>query len=303
MRRPKLKAFGRSVSLLLYTSLFPSPIYISFLLYFSVLFPFILSMSSDSRSSASSPPSSSSSSSSSSAASGSVALDYYKREFAKFADTLDRELGRYPTVQILASKVNIRSSTLVLSLFVFLFGFLFFGIGANFVANLVGFCYPLYDSFRALSAYESNSPDREAHLTELLTYWVVYCSFTLVESATDFLSLWIPLYHLVKIAFLVYCFAPQTRGSLVIYQRIIEPILNKYEGKIDRAGGRFSAFTQRVESEIRGGAKDGMEGEIKNLADQAVKNLVNSASNAANSAAAGSIAGEASAAEGSKKFT
>ena len=32
-----------------------------------------------------------------------------------------------------------------------------------------------------------------------LTYWVVYSTFTLIESATDVLSLWIPLYPVVKV--------------------------------------------------------------------------------------------------------
>lgn len=40
-------------------------------------------------------------------------------------------------------------------------------------------------------------------ILQWLTYWVVYSTFTLIESATDVLALWIPLYPVVKVTILM----------------------------------------------------------------------------------------------------
>jgi len=95
-------------------------------------------------------------------------------------------------------------------------------------SNLVGFIYPAYCSFKAIK-----SEDKEDD-TQWLTYWVVYAFFVVVESLTDLLLHWIPFYYGVKLAFLVWCFSPQTRGAVYIFHYAIEPLLSKYEHSIDK---------------------------------------------------------------------
>jgi receptor expression-enhancing protein 5/6 len=42
-----------------------------------------------------------------------------------------------------------------------------------------------------------------------------------LESVADFLISSIPFYFLIKVAFLVYLFLPQTQGAKVIYENVI----------------------------------------------------------------------------------
>ena len=126
--------------------------------------------------------------------------------------------------------------------------FLVWGAGAQFVTNLVGFAYPLYESFRSL---QSGSSSGAVHAQQhWLTYWIVFSLFALIESLTDFFLYWIPLYHLVKVCFLVWCFWPSTRGAEVIYLRVVEPMLVRYEGKIDSAGRESRRAASRVINEV-----------------------------------------------------
>jgi hypothetical protein len=46
---------------------------------------------------------------------------------------------------------------------------------------------------------------------------------------------WIPFFAPLKLAFLVWCWAPYTKGANVIYERIILPAFKHHEGNIDTA--------------------------------------------------------------------
>jgi receptor expression-enhancing protein 5/6 len=56
--------------------------------------------------------------------------------------------------------------------------------GENLIVNLVGFIYPAYMSFKAISSNTINDD------TQWLTYWVVYAFFNITESITDILFSW-----------------------------------------------------------------------------------------------------------------
>jgi hypothetical protein len=43
----------------------------------------------------------------------------------------------------------------------------------------------------------------------------------------------IPYYFWVKLIFFVFLFAPQTRGSIMIYNSVVRPFLDKYKDKIN----------------------------------------------------------------------
>ena len=132
-----------------------------------------------------------------------------------------------------------------------MFGFLLlvWGFGAQFVTNLIGFAYPLYESYRSLAASSASSATTHSQ-QQWLTYWIIYAAFSLVESLTDFFLYWIPLYHAVKIAFLVWCFLPQTRGAEVIYAKVVEPVLVRYEGRIDQVGRDTKRAANRVVADV-----------------------------------------------------
>jgi len=88
------------------------------------------------------------------------------------------------------------------------------------------------------------------------------------------LQTWIPLYHLVKIAFLVWCMAPQTRGALLIYARVIEPVLVKYEGKIDAARHHLHRSIDSFGDIVMEAGSEALDAKKKELVDEAVDSLL-----------------------------
>ena len=125
--------------------------------------------------------------------------------------------------------------------------FILLSFGSKFLANAVGFIYPLYASFKALK-----TPDNRDDAM-WLTYWVVYGLFTVVESGTDVLFYWIPFYNFVKIGVLVWLYSPTTRGAQKIYTNVINPFLSRHEIDVDSAINRgknaASDFARQAQNE------------------------------------------------------
>mmetsp|Transcript_33644 Transcript_33644/g.24667 ORF Transcript_33644/g.24667 Transcript_33644/m.24667 type:complete len:165 (+) Transcript_33644:115-609(+) len=99
----------------------------------------------------------------------------------------------------------------VLIAFAFLLGF------GELLLDAVGFIYPAYASIQAIES-ESKGDD-----TQWLTYWLVFGFFKIFESFFDFFVSKVQFYFLIKLAFLVYLFLPQTQGAKVVYQAVIKP--------------------------------------------------------------------------------
>lgn len=49
-----------------------------------------------------------------------------------------------------------------------------------------------------------------------LTYWVVFAAFSILEAFLSMLLRWIPFYFALKLAFLAWCFLPQTQVRLEV---------------------------------------------------------------------------------------
>lgn len=122
--------------------------------------------------------------------------------------------------------------------------YLVFGHLAQLISNVVGFVYPAYCSIRAL---ESSS---KADDTRWLTYWVVFSTFSLIDTFSGFLLSWIPFYWLAKVLFLVWCFSSSDlNGSDIIYKKVILPFFKKHEKKIDNAMGRVDRAVKTASNE------------------------------------------------------
>jgi len=93
------------------------------------------------------------------------------------------------------------------------------GLGTRIHSYLVGYAYPVYASVRAI---EGGTHD---DVTQWLTYWVVFSTFTLAEYGLDYLLYWLPMYWICKTFFLFWCMAPVTcNGSVILYHYFIRPL-------------------------------------------------------------------------------
>ncbi|CCG25717.1 Yop1 protein [Candida orthopsilosis Co 90-125] len=95
------------------------------------------------------------------------------------------------------------------------------GVG-QLLSNIAGFIIPGYYSILALQT--STSKDD----TQLLTYWVVFAFFNVIEFWSKAILYWIPFYYLFKTIFLLYIGVPSFGGANVVYNVIIKPIADKY---------------------------------------------------------------------------
>jgi len=147
--------------------------------------------------------------------------DLYQAQAKFFLEEFDKRLVKYDMVENLHKKTGIKRAYLVLGVGLFAFSFLLFGFGAGPLCNIVGYAYPLYASFKAINS------DRKDDDSQWLTYWVVFAFFSLIESFADVFLFWIPMYHFLKMAFLLWCYLPQWEGALLIYKKFIDPYLEK----------------------------------------------------------------------------
>ena len=67
--------------------------------------------------------------------------------------------------------------------------------------------------------------------TQWLTYWVVFSAFNLIESITDLLFNWIPLYYLVKTGVMIWLMHPEYKGASYVYTLLLKPSVLKLSKK------------------------------------------------------------------------
>ena len=107
-------------------------------------------------------------------------------------------------------------------------GFIFSGIGAALLTNLVGVVFPAYMSFKAL---ESDASEDD---TVWLVYWSVFSLLYILDWLYDAILFWIPFYYPVKLCFIIWLFLPATRGAERIYRKWVKIYVVKYGDQIDQ---------------------------------------------------------------------
>ena len=118
---------------------------------------------------------------------------------------------------------------MVLGLIFFSMFMVFSEYGSHVICDLIGIVYPAYMSFKAIE-----SPGAEDD-KQWLTYWVVFALTRVSETFFDFFLFWLPFYFLGKLLFLLWLAFPETRGAILIFNRVVAPGLRLQERKIDAA--------------------------------------------------------------------
>jgi hypothetical protein len=123
--------------------------------------------------------------------------------------------------------------------------FLFCGIGAGFIANLIGFAYPAYASLRTLEP--SFSTSSSSLKMNWKFYWVAYCGVGLVDSLIEnALLYWLPFYHPLKVAFLLWMMLPQTKGANVLAAKLGPTLKDGLAGWVEQIKGKIEKITEEV---------------------------------------------------------
>lgn len=64
-------------------------------------------------------------------------------------------------------------------------------------------------------------------------YWIVFALFTTLETFLDIFFSWFPFYYEIKILFILWVLSPATRGSSLLYKKVVHPMLISREKDID----------------------------------------------------------------------
>ena len=111
------------------------------------------------------------------------------------------------------------------------------GWGLRLLIAVVAFLYPLYCSLRCLCAPHSYAADPSRGPRLWLVYWLLFGLLSFSERLSDSVLSLLPLYYPLKLAFLLWCFLPQTEGCAVLYDCVLHPLLARHSPAIERSVG------------------------------------------------------------------
>lgn len=127
---------------------------------------------------------------------------------------------------LIGKKAGINGKVIYFGLITALF-FIFIGVLEKYITMTVGILLPAHFSFKALQT-DAKDDDKE-----WLTYWTVFSLFVLFELFFGFLTVYIPFYFFLKMAFLIWLFLPIFQGAAVIYDRFLYQFFKSVEKDVD----------------------------------------------------------------------
>lgn len=91
-----------------------------------------------------------------------------------------------------------------------------------------GTLYPGYISFKTVRAKIVDD------YVKWMMYWIVFATFTVIETFTDIVFTWFPFYYEIKMVLIFWLLPTMGNGSSWIYRNFIHPLLKKHEPRIDQ---------------------------------------------------------------------
>ncbi|KAJ3118566.1 hypothetical protein HDU96_000518 [Phlyctochytrium bullatum] len=117
-------------------------------------------------------------------------------------------------------------------------------VNAPLVANLFGVVWPAYASLRAVERPKADDDER------WLTYWSVFGLYSILDSFSERIRRYFPLYYTSKVVALYWLFSKN--GALTVYRSAVRPLLIQYDGlnaSNSIASGNTTAYHSRESSE------------------------------------------------------
>uniref|UniRef100_A0A1I7VUR2 Receptor expression-enhancing protein n=1 Tax=Loa loa TaxID=7209 RepID=A0A1I7VUR2_LOALO len=87
------------------------------------------------------------------------------------------------------------------------------------------------------------TPNKEDD-TQWLMYWTVFATFSIVDSMVSVITNSLPIYWLLKAAFLLYLYVPNSNGTQMLFYNIVNPIISVIDDFINSSyqSKRFNEF-------------------------------------------------------------
>jgi|TARA_B110000977_G_scaffold174498_1_gene228409 receptor expression-enhancing protein 5/6 len=118
------------------------------------------------------------------------------------------------------------------------------GYGARILCTLSGFLYPCIMSLKAAATEDI------ASATQWSTYWIIFGSFTLVESVVDPFS-YFSLYYVVKFGVELYCYYPQTQGATVVYNTCLRQLVETHVEYLAQFEANATAVSKKLNTQLK----------------------------------------------------
>lgn len=134
--------------------------------------------------------------------------------------SLDRELSKHPTMLQLERRTGVRKTTLVLLAMLGVVGAFAIRMAEGPFLVLLAFIYPAIGTANAIESSDKKED------TRWLAYWMVIMSWATAERfGLSILAGIIPFYGLLKAVICIWLMVPQTKGSIVLYERAVRPLV------------------------------------------------------------------------------
>ncbi|XP_038720509.1 putative HVA22-like protein g isoform X2 [Tripterygium wilfordii] len=95
---------------------------------------------------------------------------------------------------------------------------------------LLGYGYPAFECFKAM---EVNRVQIE-ELRFWCQYWTIVAVLTICERIGDTFISWMPMYGEIKLAFFIYLWYPQFKGTGYVYDKLLRPYITNNESDLER---------------------------------------------------------------------
>ncbi len=107
----------------------------------------------------------------------------------------------------------------------------------------------------------------------------------ITDRSGDVLNARVPFYYPLKLAFLMWCFLPQSKGAQTVYDTVIRPTLSAHERKIDSsldsvraaAGRTVSSAVRSVGSGVARSVRSGSVNFTEAIKSKLIESVMNSA--------------------------
>jgi len=136
-------------------------------------------------------------------------------QIAQPLERLEKELDQIAILRLVEEKTKVPKLFFTLGAGFLLLILLIFNIAGELISNIIGVIYSALSSYREL---ESSGHIDQQRLW--LTYWIVFSTLNTIEFFAP--VNYIPMYFIIRTIFVIWLYAPQTQGALLIYNKFLK---------------------------------------------------------------------------------